>query len=992
MSAIHEKIKVAAVALGLGATVACGAGEAEVHAPIRTVEEVRTVVRGQCRADPRTTGDVWADYRRRHPFHAQEVALSAPLPGGCRVLVLAEPPPSVTPATLAGIHPALADLAPVRHPVGVDGWTEDLVGVLPPLDDEALAELSSALHVSLFGTAYRARLAPISPAAPSGGTLDVEVRPAELHAWVFGPDVTFWPLDGGPAQRASDLMRPAQTGVYASSQPGLVVWSFPRRGSFDAQRVNVRMFGVESDLILGAIGDADSVLVIGRERIVPTDVLPPLRFETVELLATTSQDQLAQSYERLQLFAGPLATGTDWAPILLSPALVDTEFGSVLDIADQILKRWSLNGDIAYERFEYPGEPTSWASPRPIDEELAATSLTFNWNTAASGGLVHLAGGRDLYWMNRTGALHVSYLPGDRPDPRTTGHEERARDFFARASDPYLVRAVQYTSLFQAFRQLGVTSADPVEDNEAMLLGGAPTAVLENEGEQAFQRLTAATEADLDAAGQREADRSMPAYLADARLKSRMAEALRPVPPELHAKATALMLASLRAEVASASLQRPRALRAKLGADPVAPRHLAVALVYQPLAAAATEEPARFRRFAESLRTPAARARAEAIGAAAAFLRGRGLRIEEAESWRATAAMFASVDAVEKRYREASARRPSTGRVRTPSVVHSRGNKIGVTGGHNVGSRVAALPQRIAPAQLSRVALTPKSVAMDAAPTALRERPVALAGIAARPRPTAAASSGGRPAAPRTRDGGWARLPEDPSFSCGSDCVAVAVFDAGDGTPLRSRFKFDVEGSVFRASAAADVAEPVTRFLARSASRSGGKAARIDFAILDERMTSDEARAVARSVHTSLTRQALGAEDGYVFYRSGKPIALDDFDLHRAVVTAAERPGGGHVVSVAVPPKQGLGTRLLMRLSRSGKPAANAAEQAREAVTSGLRSPAEIARDLRRRFGADDDVSLLELSIDGQPLTSDNTAPNPLAPLSRHAGTPGHTL
>src|SRR5262249_54481624 len=161
--------------------------------------------------------------------------------------------------------------------------------------------------------------------------------------------------------------------------------------------------------------------------------------------------ELQQSYERNQLLAGPLRSDQDWAPILLSPSLVDTEFGSVLDIADQILKRWSSNGLVDYERFSYPREPSKWEFDKPIMRELGASSLTYNWSTTASGGLVEVSGDRTVYWMKRTGALHVNYLPGEQLDPRTARYEDRARAFFARQNDPYLARAVQYTALFQAF-------------------------------------------------------------------------------------------------------------------------------------------------------------------------------------------------------------------------------------------------------------------------------------------------------------------------------------------------------------------------------------------------------------------------------------------------------------------------------------------------------------------------------------------------------------
>ena len=110
-----------------------------------------------------------------------------------------------------------------------------------------------------------------------------------------------------------------------------------------------------SDVVVGASwSGTDALLIVGRQRQVPLDVLPPLRFETFALLADVDARELAQSYERTTPFAGKLRAGdyanADWAPIYLSDPLIDSEFGALLNITDQMLKSWSSAGDIDYPR------------------------------------------------------------------------------------------------------------------------------------------------------------------------------------------------------------------------------------------------------------------------------------------------------------------------------------------------------------------------------------------------------------------------------------------------------------------------------------------------------------------------------------------------------------------------------------------------------------------------------------------------------------------
>src|SRR5205814_1232991 len=147
---------------------------------------------------------------------------------------------------------------------------------------------------------------------------------------------------------------------------------------------DARQFVADSDLIVGAIPGSTHVAIVARERQLTLDALPPLRTETILLLASVDEDELAQSYERNLFGAGKLETNDDWAPIYLSDALIDTEYGSLLNITDQLLKSWTNVGRVKYSTFVYP-DPAAWPFQRPLPELLGSRSLTYNWNTKGVG-------------------------------------------------------------------------------------------------------------------------------------------------------------------------------------------------------------------------------------------------------------------------------------------------------------------------------------------------------------------------------------------------------------------------------------------------------------------------------------------------------------------------------------------------------------------------------------------------------------------------------
>jgi hypothetical protein len=406
-------------------------------------------------ATPQTPGaQDWRVFRERHPFHLQTIALGSPDAAGARTLIVSEPPPHVTPGGLAAIDPVLKTPAIHSHRIGTDGWVKDLVYRLPPLDRSTLNQLIDQLSVALFHTSYKAYALPIAARGVSPATsLNLRVTAEQLRGWLSAERERFRGLGSADALPLSQLLADGRSGVFYDAEPGLVAWVVPRGQDLAVFKRQARQFALDTDVMLGALAGKSHVAIVARERQAPVDVMPPLRTETIMLLASVKDSELAQSYERNLFGAGKLKDDNDWAPIYLSDELIDTEYGSLLNITDQLLKSWTNAGRVRYAFFSYP-DRGKWPFAKPLGELLASTSLTYNWNTTGVGYELD-SGGARTFALNRTGALPVSYFP-EGSAAKIQGYEETAYEYFASAGDANLARVVQYLAVYQAFLRYGV--------------------------------------------------------------------------------------------------------------------------------------------------------------------------------------------------------------------------------------------------------------------------------------------------------------------------------------------------------------------------------------------------------------------------------------------------------------------------------------------------------------------------------------------------------
>jgi hypothetical protein len=428
--------------------------------------------------DERSAHELWTNLRQIHPFHVQLIALSDRDKLDERVLILTEPPPwaerkqIVEKLKVLFGAPQVLDVTVVRHSIGFDGWTEDVVVRLhqtAEADDIWLKAKLTDLHEQLFGTTYKAAVIrlPVKPRASRAlAPPSMDVRATELKSWLIDDNPLLQPGTGGPQSPLGELLQNGQPDTYFAPT-GLVVLLLPTDRAIDEYLEAIRRFALDTDAIVGAIKKkrGNRIAIVGRERTTPVLEMPPLRAEDVLRLAATKEGELGQSYERTKPLAGKLDNGLlkgkDWAPIYLSDALNNTEFGSTLNITDQLLKSWSQSGKIEYVNFPYQ-RPSTFPFDGGATGFLKTSRLTFNWNTVGVGAVTSIAD-LDIFSVLRTGSLPVSYIPdGARPEqaaiaPRVRAAEEAAYTYFSELRDPNLAHVVQLAALYQIFQAFPVT-------------------------------------------------------------------------------------------------------------------------------------------------------------------------------------------------------------------------------------------------------------------------------------------------------------------------------------------------------------------------------------------------------------------------------------------------------------------------------------------------------------------------------------------------------
>lgn len=404
---------------------------------------------------------LYDDFRKHFRMHYQTLA-TATFPDSSRIILIAEPAPFFEPDSLESICSRFTHQTSRRtFKIGYDGHVTDMAIVLANATTENLNNLIAKLSKQLFLSDYKPNALDLLDGEKrryfTDENLDYQITLGEFDDWFFAAGEAFIDdADTANDLTVSDMFNQKRYGVFFSREPGLVAWSIRRDSDLSEQTEDIRRFALDADLILGALRDSTTLVVIGREREASLEALPPLRVETVLLVASISSKELSQSLDINDCMAGKMGNGRDWCPTYLSRELENTELGHLLTITDVLLKDWSENGTIQEASYKYPS-PGRFPFDRPLFKKLGLNELVYNWNTANTMYAIDLPE-YTIYTLNRTGALPVSYFHSQSSATSVGAQYERqAGNYFARSGNTDIARVVQYVALYQLFMDNGVT-------------------------------------------------------------------------------------------------------------------------------------------------------------------------------------------------------------------------------------------------------------------------------------------------------------------------------------------------------------------------------------------------------------------------------------------------------------------------------------------------------------------------------------------------------
>ena len=407
----------------------------------------------------------WKEFRQIHPYGFQTVALKHLGKGS--IIIASEPSPYVSEAAIDSIfkyHGGYCEV--MQQKLGHDGWMRDVVGYIPGKVTTG-HRFTKNLFKQLYGTDYKAYytdldhpsrhvyfvpfeydlnyteqlqdLIPEHRLTESTHSLDdqtSEIFPdpfnnAPLPVYNFSLIEEIWLND------SSNII------IY-SEEKGYVAWLI----DIDDEKnclVAARQFTLDTDLILGAVWTKNNhLIIIGRERQVPVTIYPPLRPETILLMAQNRATDLEQYFDAKN--ATTDADGQYLTPIVMSKRVQDSEYGNLLVMCDQMLKSWTENDYNQDDDYNLPA-PAYFPFARGVYRDTKNMLYGYYWNQDIVNKK-HLKDSVTVFTTDRTGSLPVKFSK----DPSYQIPEsEKASEYFAELNQPELVRLAQYTMLHEIF-------------------------------------------------------------------------------------------------------------------------------------------------------------------------------------------------------------------------------------------------------------------------------------------------------------------------------------------------------------------------------------------------------------------------------------------------------------------------------------------------------------------------------------------------------------
>lgn len=393
----------------------------------------------------------WREFRAIHPFSFQTVALKHK--GDTCVFVMSEPNNWVKEIDLRQLFDKYeGQLTKKYQPYGIDGRLTDAVGCVK-LDSLQFPQFEKEVFNLLYCTDYKPFYTDLDHPSEhvffSGVPLNYSYTWERLKSTRFLAQFPNDSICEMSIPRLCNFGMTKTNDIFYSKHRGYIVWVIA--DNIDYQNdptflVNARKFALDSDLICGTFRSINKIAIIGREREVPVNILPPLRSETILSLASTKESiSLVFNKDSVNVINDTLNA----TPIKMSSMLNDTELGNLMVMTDVFLKSWSENGKVKEYIINHP-QPNSYPFLYGVAHALGdSTRLIWNFENVE-------AGYSGFYPVIQTGSLPPTYWSvNDSLMMMQNAMNNIAYSYFARLNCPDLVRVVMYTTLYHIFYGFG---------------------------------------------------------------------------------------------------------------------------------------------------------------------------------------------------------------------------------------------------------------------------------------------------------------------------------------------------------------------------------------------------------------------------------------------------------------------------------------------------------------------------------------------------------
>lgn len=423
----------------------------------------------------------WQEFRAIHPFSFQTVGLKHK--GDTCVFVMSEPPSCVSESSIKELFNSYGGYIGIgKHIWGYDGVLTDFIGIIK-CDKTKFPLFESKLFKLLYGTDYKHYYTdldkPVSHIYCLSDTLNYSVNIEYLYEMENAPIfVGYLPWEKEKPSVSSITSWQTFQGIkhsciYYSKEPGYVAWIFNPSGISMADslfRADARQFLLNTDLIIGAIPSRGGLALIGRERLTPIDVLPPLRAETIQFLSQHVSDTLYVHVPSDSIRCVDDTTYT--TPIKMSESLKHSEIGYLMILASEILLSYATINQVKdYFLADYPQPVINTASLSSIKE----TDFLL-WYPNFEGCLHSNAIGEveclyPMFYKNAENSIQI--MEDD---------SNNAYDYFTIIKNIDLLRVKQYAFVFQALKLqsffTGIPHQTKSNDNETWI--NAPSTIVTN--------------------------------------------------------------------------------------------------------------------------------------------------------------------------------------------------------------------------------------------------------------------------------------------------------------------------------------------------------------------------------------------------------------------------------------------------------------------------------------------------------------------------------